>query len=536
MTDLQDTPAPSPEAMGRRLRALRLERALPQADVASKLGVSPAYLSLIETGKRPLQLPLLMQALELFGLELDDFMASLGNMHLDEGLARLLDEPLLRTLSLSREDLARLGAEPRVANTITALFNLYKNTRLQVEHLTAQLAKAEHREASSTRERAPSARPPAVQEGSKGSAQGEPAIVDFDFTPFDEVTNFLESRRNYFESLEERADALRKQHGLSERPSEEGLTRILGKLGVSVKITDDNAEESPGSVIRRLDPRGGALTLTRDLPEHRRMFQLAHTIGLRLLDEEQLHVPLLESAAARHRETPRLLKIHLASYLGGALLLPYAPFFREVQRTRYDVERLATIFDSSYETVAHRLCNLSDPKRLGVPFHFQRVDVAGNISKRYAADGLRFPHGTGSCPKWVVHTAFLSPQAIHRQYSIFPDGRTYFCFAKIVSEPRAGSLARGTVYAIGLGTLAENAKHLACADDMPFANPAKMAVPVGTSCRFCERVDCNQRAAPSYKFAFRVDEYVKKDNFFSPLVDEDAEVSVPVSALKKRRR
>jgi XRE family transcriptional regulator, fatty acid utilization regulator len=30
-------------------------------------------------------------------------------------------------------------------------------------------------------------------------------------------------------------------------------------------------------------------------------------------------------------------------------------------------------------------------------------------------------------------------------------------------------------------------------------------------------MDCNQRAAPSYKFAFAVDEYVKKENFFSPL-------------------
>ena len=56
---------------------------------------------------------------------------------------------------------------------------------------------------------------------------------------------------------------------------------------------------------------------------------------------------------------------------------------------------------------------------------------------------------------------------------------------------------------------------------MPFADPQRMAVPVGITCRFCERTDCNQRAAPSYKFAFRVDEYVKKDNFFSPLVNAD---------------
>ncbi len=509
MTALQPAAGPGPDAMGRKLRELRQARALAQADVAAKLGVSPAYLSLIETGKRPLQLPLLVSALELFGVELDEFMSSLGELHLDEGLARLLDEPLLRTLSLSRDDLARLGSEPRVANTITALFNLYKSSRLQLEHLLTDIARRER----------------------EGGGSG---TLAFDYTPFDEVTDFLESRRNWFAVLEERADALRAEHGLGDRATEQGLVAVLARLGVEARTLDAEESEHEGSVIRRLDPRGGAMTLSRDLPEHRRMFQLAHTIGLRLLDEEGLHRPILASAGGRHAETPRLLKIHLASYLGGALLLPYGPFFREVQRTRYDVEHLARLFGTSYETVAHRLCNLSDPRRSGVPFHFQRVDVAGNISKRYAATGLRFPHGTGSCPKWVVHTAFLTPHAIHRQYSIFPDGRSYFCFAKVVAEPLAGSLARGTVYAIGLGTHASDAKHLAYADDMPFVDPERMAVPVGTSCRFCERTDCNQRAAPSYKFAFRVDEYLKKDNFFSPLVDEDS-AEPRLTPLRKKR-
>jgi len=49
-------------------------------------------------------------------------------------------------------------------------------------------------------------------------------------------------------------------------------------------------------------------------------------------------------------------------------------------------------------------------------------------------------------------------------------------------------------------------------------------VPVGISCRFCERTDCSQRAAPSYKFAFAVDEYVKKDNVFSPMLARRSEL------------
>jgi hypothetical protein len=102
-----------------------------------------------------------------------------------------------------------------------------------------------------------------------------------------------------------------------------------------------------------------------------------------------------------------------------------------------------------------------------------------------------------------------------------PDGATYFCFAKVALQPERGSLVRGTTYSIGLGTNAEHAKHVSYADDVPAGDLKRTAIPVGTTCRFCERTDCNQRAAPSYKFAFAVDEYTKKDNFFSPLVSSE---------------
>jgi predicted transcriptional regulator len=280
--------------------------------------------------------------------------------------------------------------------------------------------------------------------------------------------------------------------------------------------------------VRRWDPKDHLLTLSRELGEQRLRFQLAHTVGLRILDEERLHEGLVAGYPARLAETEKLIKIHLANYFAGALMLPYQDFFDEAQRTRYDVERLTTIFDSSYETVAHRLCNLSDPKRRGLPFYFLRLDVAGNISKRYSAVDLKFPHTSGSCPKSAIHLAFLTPTLLVRRYETHPDGTSYFVFAKVVTEPKQGSIERGTAYSIGLGTYADNASELAYADDMPFADPKKMAIPVGVTCRFCERTDCNQRAAPSYKFAFTVDEYTKKDNFFSPHVsgDQDAEVAV----------
>jgi predicted transcriptional regulator/DNA-binding XRE family transcriptional regulator len=482
--------------IGRRLRELRLERGAQQADVARHLGVSAAYLNLIEKGKRTVQLPLLWKALSFFEVEMEAFMASVGERRAPEALAKLLDEPLLRSLGITDEDLTDFSGEPRRTATLVALFNLYKNTRTQLETVMAQLD----------------------AQRADPKANGNPRLG---YSPFDEITDFLQSHKNWFPDLEEAAARVRRDHHVGRRVLSDELIKILRAHKVKVEFV---APGSKSSVVRRYDARRRALTMSTALLEQPLKFQLAATVGLRVLDESGLAERLAQEFAPRHAETPRLVKIHLANYFAGALLLPYSEFLAEVQRTRYDVELLSNLFEMSYEACAHRVCNLADPSRPGIPMHFVRCDVAGNISKRYSATGLRFPEGAGSCAKWAVHNAFLTPSVITRQYSVFPDGSTYFCFAKVVTQPQGGSLTRGTTYSIGLGTHAEAAKHLAYADDMPFGNAqqlAKMAVPIGVSCRFCERTDCNQRAEPSYKFAFNVDEYTKKDNFFSPLLEHE---------------
>lgn len=474
--------------IGQRLRQLRMDRGLKQADVAKSLDISPAYLNLIEKGKRTIQFPLLWKALQLFDQDLEAFMASLGEKRPDDVLAKLLDDPLARTLDLDEEDVARLRAEPKAATTIAALFHLYKNTRAQLDTAVAKL-----------------------------SAGDMPRL---DYAPADEVSDFLEAHRNFFPELEAEADRIRQSFRLSRRVLSEQLVDVLERrFGYRVEWA---GPASGSSVVRRVDRERRVITFYPGLTEHALKFQLAATAGLLVLDEILLHERLIADARPRHAETGRLIKIHLANYFAGALLLPYDDYFGEVQRTRYDVEQLATMFDMSYEACAHRLCNLSDPRRAGIPLHFLRVDVAGNISKKYSATGVKFPHGSGSCPKWAVHVAFLTPSVITRQYSMMPDGATYFCWAKVMIQPQQGSLVRGTTYAIGLGTTAELARHLVYAQDLPAHDLGRVAVPVGVTCKYCERTDCNQRAAPSYKFAFAVDEYTKKDNFFSPLTGDEA--------------
>jgi transcriptional regulator with XRE-family HTH domain len=334
--------------IGQRLREIRLERRLAQADMARKLGISPAYLNLLEKGKRTMQFPLLLRALEALGVELDGFMASIGERRPDDVLASLLDDPLAKTLELDEYDLARLRAEPKAATTIAALFNLYKNTRAQLDTAMTKLE---------------SGAPPRL-----------------DYAPGDEVSDFLETHRNYFPELEQAASELRADATLPERFVADALIDLMrARFDIQVEL----APPEPGSsVVRRFDPETRRLTISPELADHALKFQLAHVIGLQLLDQTRLHDRLADAAQPRHAETRRLIKIHLANYVAGALLLPYGPFFDAVQATRYDVEKVAARFAMSYEAVAHRMCNLADPQRPGVPLHFLRVDVAGNISKR----------------------------------------------------------------------------------------------------------------------------------------------------------
>lgn len=476
--------------VGHRLRTLRLSKGVKQADAARELGVSPAYLNLIEKGKRVTPFPLLWKALRHFEVDPEEFMAQLGEGRVDQALARLLDEPLLKTLDLDQESLQSLSAEPKLAGTVAALFNLYKNTRTQLENVMAQLSSEE-----------------------RGRAVGPEGR--FDYSPFDEVSDFLQAHQNYFPELEEEAERLRRDVGADRIITSAQLVRALeSRFGLTTRF-----EEPPAgsSVVRRLDHEGKTLTMSPTLTEQPLKFQLAATIGLLALDRSRL-IERMVGARTKHAETPRLIKVNLANYFAGALMLPYGEFFREVQRTRYDVELVSSIFGVTYETVAHRVCNLADPKRRGLPFHFVRTDLAGNVSKRYAGTGIKFA-SAGSCGKWAAHLAFLNPSQITRQYSQMPDGTTYFDFARVQLQPVEGSIVRGTAYSIALGTLAENAKQLAYG--LPTTDPKRDAVPIGVSCRFCERTDCNQRAAASYRFAFSFDEYTKKECFFSPLVTND---------------
>jgi hypothetical protein len=214
-------------------------------------------------------------------------------------------------------------------------------------------------------------------------------------------------------------------------------------------------------------------------------------------------------------ESVKLCRIALANYFACALLMPYDDFYRTAEAVRYDIELLQHRYTASWEQVCHRLTTLRKAGAVGVSFHFVRVDIAGNISKRFSGTGIRFARFSGSCPRWDVHAAFLTPGRIRTQFSQMPDGTAYFCIARTIRKSY-GFTSGDALMAVGIGCPVKDARKLVYADGYDLDN-LEAAVPIGVTCRLCERTNCEQRAFPPLQHGLQVDENVRGRSLYTPV-------------------
>ena len=180
------------------------------------------------------------------------------------------------------------------------------------------------------------------------------------------------------------------------------------------------------------------------------------------------------------------------------------------------MELLGHRFRTSFEQVCHRLTSLRRKGNEGVAFHLVRIDIAGNISKRFSSSGLRFARFSAACPRWNVHKAFLTPGMMRIQVSQMPDGRSFFCIARTLAKESGGYRGEQHVQAIGLGCDVRFADQLVYSDDIAFES-TEASVKVGVTCRLCERMDCAQRAFPPLQHPLEINENVRGASFFAPV-------------------
>ena len=72
------------------------------------------------------------------------------------------------------------------------------------------------------------------------------------------------------------------------------------------------------------------------------------------------------------------------------------------------------------------------------------------------------------------------------------------------------------MFAVGIGCDVRDARELVYADGVDVDN-RNAAVPVGVTCRLCERMDCEQRAFPPLRHPLKIDEHVRGVSFYAPL-------------------
>jgi predicted transcriptional regulator/DNA-binding XRE family transcriptional regulator len=468
--------------LGAKVRALRRREHMTQVDLAERLGVSASYLNLIENNRRPLTAPLLIRLAQIFQLDLQTF-ASEQDSRLTADLQEAFGDPIFESHGLTNADLRELVAtSPNVARAVLTLYRTYATTRESLDTLGERLA----------------------GDGFVG--------VDTSRLPSEEVSDLIQRRMNHFPELEEGAEALWREAELDADDVYRGLVRYLhATRGIEVRIVRVADERK---AMRRYDPDRRVLSISEVLPPRSRRFQLAHQIGL--LTQSTAIDRILRDESLTMQESRALARVALANYFAAALLMPYQPFLEAARAERYDIELLAHRFGTSFEQVCHRLTTLRRPGAEGVPMHMVRIDIAGNISKRFSGSGIRFARFSGACPRWNVHAALMTPGMIRIQLSQMPDSTVYFCIARTVRSDRGGYHVPHTVQSIGMGCEVRYARELVYADGIDLDN-IDAAVPVGVTCRTCERLDCEQRALPALQHPLRIDENRRGVSFYAPV-------------------
>ncbi|MGE5175389.1 MAG: helix-turn-helix domain-containing protein [Hyphomicrobiales bacterium] len=464
------------------MRALRTREGLSQAAMAARLGISASYLNLIEHDRRPLSANLLLALAQKFDLDLRTFGAG-ESSKLAEDLMEAFGDPLFEGQAVAEEEVREIvAASPTIARAVLHLHHAYNAARGSAETLAEEVLDRQ-----------------------------DLAGIDRSGLAAEQVSDLIQRHSNHFPELEAEAERLWREGPLEMEDLFGALAHYLWRAH-GVKVTVARVDAMPAAV-RRYDPDAKELLISEVLRRGSRNFQLAHQVGLlncsATLDRMSRDDTLTSS------EARSLCRVALANYFASAVLAPYAEFQRAAEELRHDLELLGHRFRISFEQTCHRLTTLHRKGAAGIPFDMVRIDIAGNISKKFSASGIRHPRFGGLCPLWNVHAAFLQPGMIRTQLSRLPDGTMFFSVARTVRKHRGGYLAPDVLYSISLGCGADDARKLVYADGVDLSNPSA-ATPVGITCRLCERLDCRARAFPSIHQKLEVDENVRGVSFFAP--------------------
>ena len=455
--------------IGPKIKSFRRQLGLQANKLAEQLGISASYLNLIESGKRKIDGDLLLKVCEELKIELSD-LTNKSDLNLVNDISELLDDKLFEDLDIVGPEVKDLvNTNPKIAKALIKLGDNFKQKDHEIINKVENLS-------------------------------GK--IIDSRKTAFpgEVISDFLQEKKNYFPKLEEFANNVFEKVQKNNRTRYVALCEFL-KTEYSITVKDVIPDEGkPFSKIFNKNKKELLLSDYNSL-ETKKLHAAAQIAQEGAMEEINDYLSEFKFPT---EESKRLTQIALLNYCGAAILMPYKLFHSECKKLKYDLELLQNTFATSFEQVAHRVTSLQDPKLPGIPFHFLRVDVAGNISKRFSLSGIEIPRYGGACPRWNVYSAFSRPGVIQAAVSKMTNGEKYVCIARTVEKGVGRYGQKKSMLSIGLGCEAKYAKDFVYTENLSLSDK-KTEIPIGVSCRTCDRLDCSQRAFPPLHKKFDVD-------------------------------
>jgi predicted transcriptional regulator/DNA-binding XRE family transcriptional regulator len=441
--------------IGPQLRQLRRQNKHTQAKMAQKLGISPAYVNLLENNQRSLSVQVLVALTESYGVDMRSLVTNTEATKLAD-LRTAVRDPVF---SDDPPDLTELRAALEHAPTLVERF-------LQLQKTHRSMAEKFRRIA------------------------GQAGNSDLRFTsPETAIHDVFRANENHFAPLEHMAENLRSRLGGSHDDMYALLKRHL-RLEHGLTCAVQKLSDMPNA-LRLFRETDGIVHLNEALDHPNRVFQLAHVIGL--LEAREVVQDYVVNSTIKEDAGRARLTVELTNYFAAALLMPYAEFVALAETTRYDMDRLAAGFSVSFEMVAQRLTTLQRDGQRGIPFFFLRVDRAGNVSKRFNATTIALAEEGGACPVWDIHGAFQVPGQIHPQFVEMPDGGRFFTLSRTSDRPMVGARLQDRRLVVAIGCDIEQAHRIGYAQRYNMDDRTLFAQ-IGTSCHVCPRHACPQRA------------------------------------------
>ena len=440
--------------VGPRLRRLRRENKQTQAEMARALGVSAAYVNLLENNQRSLSVQVLMALSDVYQVDWRDLVKDESSNTLAD-LRSAMQDPVFGDQPPDLQELrAAIDHAPRL---VDHFLQLYHTHRTALDKIMRQ-----------GRERAPDL---------------------LASTPEAIIHDFFRNHRNHFATLENAAENLRAEDPCETHDVYETLkTRLRRVHGVAVHT---RTIEEMGQALRTYEAEERVIHLSEALDHQNRVFQLTHVLCL--VEFQDVLDRLTENSNINSDSGIARCHVELANYFAAAYLMPYEAVLETAERTSYDIDRIAAAFGVSFEQVCHRLTTLQRDGAAGVPFFFLRVDKAGNVTKRFNATSFNLAEYGGACPVWNIHTCFRAPGVIIPQFVELPDGERFFTISRTADRPVFSRETQDRRLALALGCDLAHADRIGYAAAFNQDDPALFAK-IGINCHLCPRQACSQRA------------------------------------------